>query len=78
MRQAFLFILLFLASCSPATPVLMVQPKSGDTTWCTVDKLHYFYSTRLIENCVEQLESIGYVQAEKLTPEDRARLAPPR
>jgi len=77
MRPAFLFML-FLASCTPATPVLMVHGQSGHTTWCTVDKLHYTYATRLIENCVQQLENIGYVQADKLTPEKKARLTPSR
>jgi hypothetical protein len=71
-------LVVFLNGCTPPV-VVLVNPKNGDTRRCSVAELaagsdQFIEDTRL-RACVHQWRSLGYVETEKLTTEQRARLA---
>jgi len=72
-------LLVFLSSCTPPV-VMLVNPKNGDVRRCSVAETgagpHQFATETRIKACVHQWKSLGYVETESLSPEERARIAP--
>jgi hypothetical protein len=72
-------MLVFLSSCTPPV-VMLVNPKNGDVRRCSVAETgagaHAFATETRLKACVHQWKSLGYVETESLTPEERARIAP--
>jgi len=69
-------LLVLLSSCTPPV-VMLVNPRNGDTRRCSRAEVgaasdDYVEATR-IRACVHQWRSLGYVESEKLTAEQRAR-----
>ena len=78
-RITLLTLVVFLSSC--ATPIVMlVHPKTGDVRRCSAVEVGVppsaIGATTLINNCVQQWELLGYIQADKLTPEQRSSITP--
>lgn len=76
-RIVFLVLLVLMSSCTPPV-VMLVNPKNGDTRRCSTAEVgagpdEYVEATR-VRACVHQWRSLGYVETEKLTVEQRARL----
>jgi hypothetical protein len=72
-------LLVLLSSCTPPV-VMLVNPRNGDTRRCSRAEVgaasdEYVEATR-IRACVHQWRSLGYVESEKLTAEQRARYWP--
>jgi hypothetical protein len=69
------------AGCTPPV-VMLVNPKNGDVRRCSAAEtgtgLHAVGTESRIKACVHQWKSLGYVEAEELTPEDRDRVVPLR
>jgi hypothetical protein len=70
-----------LIGCTPPV-VTLVNPRNGDTKRCSTAEVgaasdEYVEGTR-VRACVHQWKSLGYVETEKLTPQQRARLAAQR
>jgi hypothetical protein len=66
-----------LIACTPPV-VMLVNPRNGDTKRCSKVEVgassdEYVEATR-VRACVHQWKSLGYVEAEQLTSEQRARL----
>jgi hypothetical protein len=74
-------LLAVLAGCTPPV-VLLVNPKNGDVRRCseaeTGTSSHAVGTESRIKACVHQWKSLGYVEAEALTPDGRAGAAPQR
>lgn len=70
-------IALFLAACIPSGPAmaLLVNPKTGERITCRAVVLVDQFRR---ENCVQEYEGLGFVQAQNLTPEQRDNLPPNR
>jgi hypothetical protein len=70
-------LVVFLHGCTPPV-VMLVNPRNGDTRRCSAAELaagsDQFIEDTRVKACVHQWRSLGYVEAEKLTPEQRARL----
>jgi hypothetical protein len=71
------FLLLFLFGCGPHM-TLLVHPKTGERIVCRAGLNEYGMPVgqNQRQNCVEQHEFLGFVQAQNLTPEQRATLVP--
>jgi hypothetical protein len=75
MKRAHILLMgiLSVSACIPSGPTmtLLVNPKTGERITCrayaVVDQFHR-------ENCVKEYESIGFVQAQNLTSEQRDNL----
>jgi hypothetical protein len=72
--------LIFLTSCS-APSIYLVNPRSGEVKECysgrmsrTTSLVAQAVNRSEIERCAEQFEALGYVRADKLTPEQRENL----
>jgi hypothetical protein len=67
--------LLSISACIPSGPgmTLLVNPKTGERITCRAVVL-VDQSRR--ENCIQQYEGLGFVQAQNLTPEQRDNLPP--
>jgi hypothetical protein len=72
-------LLILLSSCT-LPDVALVNPKNGDVRRCSVAETgagqHHFATETRIKACIHQWKSLGYVETESLTPEERARIAP--
>ncbi len=74
-------LLVFLSGCTPAA-VTLVNPRTGDTRTCSnaevgLSSQEHVQELRM-KSCVYQWKSLGYVEMENLTPEQRAGLAAKR
>ena len=73
-----LLLSVFLAGISGCTSrsVMLVHPQSGATARCGAAGAGIMAGTAdsLVEECLKSYESQGYVDVEKLTPEQRADL----
>lgn len=68
-------LLFLLSSCYRA--VTLVNPTSGQTVKCEgggVGPIGGSIKAALVTRCVEEHERSGYVQVDKLTPEQKAKL----
>jgi hypothetical protein len=57
---------------------MLVNPKNGDTRRCAAEPgaaSDQFVEETRVKACVHQWRSLGYVETEKLTPQQRARIA---
>ena len=76
---SFLSILIVaVSSCTPPV-VTLVNPRNGDRRRCSTAEVgagpdSYVEATR-VRACTHQWRSLGYVEMEQLTAEQRARLA---
>jgi len=78
MKAAFFLFLLLLTSCYRA--VMLVNPATGQTARCEgggVGPIGGSVKAALVSRCVEEHERAGYVQADKLTPEQKSKLKIP-
>ena len=70
-------LLAFSSSCT-APVVMLVNPRTGDVRRCSVAEVgpgaHEFATDTRVKGCVHQWKSLGYVETETLTPEQRARV----
>jgi hypothetical protein len=70
-------LLVFLGSCTPPV-VTLVNPRNGDVRRCSVAETgagaHAFGTETRIKACIHQWKSLGYVETEHLTPEERHRI----
>lgn len=81
MRSLVILAALMLAGCAPmaAPNIILVQPRSGDFIQCSSTGVGFgaeSMANSYVENCVKQWEAIGFVQAEKLTPEEKSKIPP--
>jgi len=80
MRSLVILAALMLAGCAMATPnIILVQPRSGDFVQCSSTGVGFTgapLANSYVEGCVKQYEAIGFVQAEKLTPEEKSKIPP--
>jgi hypothetical protein len=71
-------LLVFLSNCTPPV-VTLVNPRNGDTRRCSTAEEGVASQDTATYNrvmaCIHQWKSLGYVENELLTPEQRARLA---
>jgi|GEM_PF-2376043 len=67
-RVYMLMVILSISACIPSGPAmtLLVNPKTGERITCRAAIL-VDQSRR--ENCVQEYEGLGFVQAQNLTPE---------
>jgi hypothetical protein len=69
------------AGCAPSV-VMLANPRNGDVRRCSAAETgtssHAIGTESRIKACVHQWKSLGYVEVERLTPEDRAGAAPQR
>jgi hypothetical protein len=76
-----LAVFLIMTGCTPPV-VTLVNPRTGDTRRCSTAEVgagsHDYASETRIKSCVHQWKSLGYVETENLTAEQRARVAPAR
>jgi hypothetical protein len=76
-RPILFVLLVLLSACTPQT-VTLVNPKNGDARRCSAAELaaggDQFIEDTRVKACVHQWRSLGYVETEKLTAEQRARL----
>ena len=72
-------LVILLNGCTPSK-VTLVNPRNGDTRRCSTAELgtgaDEFVESSRVRACVHQWRSLGYVETEKLTAEQRARLRP--
>jgi hypothetical protein len=63
------------SACIPSGPsmTLLVNPKTGERITCRAVVLVDQFRR---ENCVQEYEGLGFVQAQNLTPEQRDNLPP--
>lgn len=77
-RIIFAALLVFLSGCTPPA-VMLVNPRNGDTRRCSNAEVGLASQEHVQElrmkSCVSQWKSLGYIEMENLTPEQRARLA---
>lgn len=75
-RLTLLFAFL-IAGCSSHN-VLLIHPKSGDMVECSADGLAHgaILADRHVESCVKNFTAVGFVETEKLTPEQKAAITP--
>ena len=75
MKQPYILLMgiLSTSACIPSGPsmTLLVNPKTGERITCRAVVL-VDQSRR--ENCIQQYEGLGFVQAQNLTPEQRDNL----
>ncbi len=75
----FLFLLLL---CSCARTVMMVHPETGQVAECSAAAVGPIIGTArvaaTIHSCVEEHEKLGFVEADKLTPEQKAKFKIPQ
>lgn len=71
----FLFGWLALSSCASQS-VMLVQPQSGSTVRCEEEGIGILAGAvgARVQDCLESYRNKGFVQVEKLTPEQRADL----
>jgi len=66
-----------MSGCTPPV-VMLANPKTGDVRRCSTAEVgpgpHEFVTDTRIKACVHQWKSLGYVETENLTTEQRARL----
>ncbi len=76
MRRILVFFFLLLL-CSCARTVLLVHPTTGQVAECSAAAVGPIIGTArvaaTIHNCVEEHEKLGFVEADKLTPEQKAK-----
>jgi len=77
-RTIFAALLVFLSGCTPPA-VMLVNPRTGDTRYCSNTEVGLSSQEHVQElrmkSCVYQWKTLGYIETESLTPEQRARLA---
>jgi hypothetical protein len=79
-RSVFFVLLVLMSSCTPPV-IMLVNPKNGDTRRCAAEpgaSSDQFFEDTRVKACVHQWRSLGYIESDKLTPEQRARLASER
>ena len=70
------------AGCVSLKKVAMVHPITRDIRWCEHQMTSMFgiqaamVVNRAVQNCIKQMEALGYRKAEDLTPEERETLLP--
>jgi len=73
-------LIVFLSGCAPN--ILLVHPTSGKLMKCgpsgsyALSLAGQIVKNMETERCAEQYEALGYVRADKLTPEQRAMITP--
>jgi len=79
MKRAYILSIgiLSVSACGPSM-TLLVHPKTGERVECYAGTVRRELSIPLDQskrtNCVEQYESLGFVQTQNLTPEQRENL----
>ncbi len=79
MKRIGMAALLFLVTACASPQAALVHLKSGDIQTCVSSGWGWLGAPMALNefgNCIERWESLGYIQAEKLTPEQRATLRP--
>jgi len=79
MPRLVLILVLFLSACATATPnVLLIHPASGDMVECSADDLGVgpTLASLHVDACVQNFTAVGFVETDKLTPEQKAAIAP--
>ncbi|MBI4526835.1 MAG: hypothetical protein HY695_23820 [Deltaproteobacteria bacterium] len=80
LRTFIFFVLLLLSSC--ARSVLLVQPTTGQVTECSASAVGPIIGTARvtasIHSCVEEHKRLGFIEADKLTPEQKAKFNIPQ
>ena len=71
-------LIVFLSGCTPPA-VTLVNPRTGDTRHCSnaevgLSSQEHVQELRM-KSCVYQWKTLGYIETENLTPEQRSRLA---
>jgi hypothetical protein len=76
-RYSLMLFLAVIAACGP-TMTVMIHPKTGERVTCrpTMHPAGIPINQAEREDCVNQYSAIGFVEAEKLTPEERSMLSP--
>jgi len=68
---------LFLSAC--ATPnILLIHPATGDMVECSADGLGVgpTLASLHVDACVNNFTTVGFVETDKLTPEQKAAIPP--
>jgi hypothetical protein len=68
---------LFLSAC--ATPnILLIHPATGDMVECSADDLGVgpTLASLHVDACVNNFTTVGFVETDKLTPEQKAAIPP--
>jgi hypothetical protein len=72
-------LVILLNGCTPPS-VTLVNPRNGDRRQCSTAELgtgaDEFVESSRVRACVHQWRSLGYIETDKLTAEQRARLRP--
>lgn len=69
---------LLLVGCA-SPQMFLVHPRSGDIQLCAEKGWGYIGAPEALiafDNCVKSYESLGYIRADHLSPEQRANLKP--
>jgi hypothetical protein len=74
MKRPYILLMgiLSISACGPSM-TLLVNPKTGERITCRAVVLVDQFRR---ENCVQEYEGLGFVQAQNLTPEQRDSLPP--
>jgi hypothetical protein len=79
MPRLVLILALFLSACATATPkVLLIHPATGDMVECSADDLGVGagLASLHVDACVQNFTAVGFVETDKLTPEQKAAITP--
>jgi hypothetical protein len=77
MPRAILILAFLIVGCSTQN-VLLIHPKSGDMVECSADGLGpgVVLASQHVESCVKNFTAVGFVETDKLTPEQKAAITP--
>jgi|GEM_PF-3333649 hypothetical protein len=79
MPRLVLVLALFLSACATATPnVLLIHPATGDMAECSADDLGVgpTLASLHVDACIQNFTAVGFVETDKLTPEQKAAITP--
>ena len=77
MPRLVLILALFLSAC--ATPnALLIHPATGDMVECFADDLGVgpTLASLHVDACIQNFTAVGFVETDKLTPEQKAAITP--
>jgi hypothetical protein len=74
----FIVILAFLIAGCSTQNVLLIHPKSGDMVECSADDLGVgpTLASLHVDACVNNFTAVGFVETDKLTPQQKAAITP--
>jgi hypothetical protein len=77
MPRLVLILVLFLSAC--ATPnALLIHPATGDMVECFADDLGVgpTLASLHVDACIQNFTAVGFVETDKLTPEQKVAITP--